>query len=441
MSASQHLPTTVLRAASVLAAVFCTAAWPAIGSAATPAATSTGSAAPTATATSTRLTTPTATASPTAGYVHADGLLIKDGAGKELKLKGMNLGGWLLWEGWIFGGGYDSETTLMKRLTDALGAEAAEKFRVDIHANFITEKDIAHIAAMGFNCVRVPVGHHVLDDDAHPGVFKDSGWQTLDRLLGWCEKHKLYVVLDLAAAPGGQSDMFCADPDPKVLLWASEENQARTVAWWKAVAARYKDRRIIAGFDLLDEPVAPDAAKLIALYRRIIAAVREVDPGHMIFIQGHDLTRDLTVFPGPLTVNQAYTFHIYTFWSDDRKKLLAGWAAAARKQNIPLWAGEFGEDKPDMLKGTVAMLEDPASAVTGWCFWTWKKAPNKYPALLSIDLPASWKDVLPWLGGGWFARQPSAAAAGAAAKDFLEAIQHDDNIEYADTVELLGGKK
>jgi hypothetical protein len=120
----------------------------------------------------------------------------------------------------------------------------------------------------------------------------------------------------------------------------------------------------------------------------------------MILVQGEDPRRAAAAYAGPLTTNQAYTFHVYTFLFDDRPKLLASWAALARKHNVPLWVGEFGEDKADALRSTVALLDDPAHLVTGWCFWTWKKVPNKYPHLVAFKIPATWEAVMSWLAGG-----------------------------------------
>jgi hypothetical protein len=381
---------------------------------------------------------PAAGATP-AGFVHADGLVIKDENNKELRLKGVNLGGWLLWEGWIWGGGYDAETPIARRLEEVLGAQGARDFRNQVYSQFVTEKDIARIAAMGFNTVRVPINHRLLDD-AGPGAGKDAGWQVLDRLLDWCEKHRVYVVLDLASAPGGQSKYFCADPDGGGRLWDSEDNQARTALWWKAVAARYKDRRIIAGYDLLDEPIPPDGAKLVALYKRIIAAVREGDRGHLVFLQGADFSRDLGVFSGPLDPNQAYTFHMYTwltFFSDDRGKLLEHFRTVARAHRVPLWNGEFGENTPEMLESTVALLENPANLVTGYCFWTWKKVPNKYPALVSFDPPEGWKTLMSWVSGSWFTRKPSPEAAAEAVRGFFASVEADRGAEDTRLREIL----
>jgi aryl-phospho-beta-D-glucosidase BglC (GH1 family) len=55
-------------------------------------------------------------------------------------------------------------------------------------------------------------------------------------------------VLDFHALPGGQSKLAVCDPgDARHLVWAAEENQKKTVAIWKAIAARYRKRKIVAG--------------------------------------------------------------------------------------------------------------------------------------------------------------------------------------------------
>jgi hypothetical protein len=76
---------------------------------------------------------------PATPYVHADGTLIRDEQNRPLHLRGVNLGGWLCWECWIFGGGFESQSTILERLSSLTGAEAAAAFRDAVHARFIAE--------------------------------------------------------------------------------------------------------------------------------------------------------------------------------------------------------------------------------------------------------------------------------------------------------------
>src|SRR5262245_53476886 len=98
-------------------------------------------------------------------FVHAEGTKLVDGDGAEVRLRGYNLGGWLSWEGWMFGGGWslDGEKKLMKRLAELVGPDDAAKFREDVRARFITDDDIALLASTGANAVRVGVNHILLE--------------------------------------------------------------------------------------------------------------------------------------------------------------------------------------------------------------------------------------------------------------------------------------
>jgi endoglucanase len=130
--------------------------------------------------------------------VHRDGNQIVDASGRPLKLRGVNLGGWLLWEPWMWGGHLlASESKLSGRLESVVGPAEMAKFRREVYDNFITEHDIQQISRLGFNVVRVPMNHSLFENDA-------PGWPVLDRLLSWAEQYHVYVILDLHAAPGGR---------------------------------------------------------------------------------------------------------------------------------------------------------------------------------------------------------------------------------------------
>jgi endoglucanase len=348
--------------------------------------------------------------------LHQQGTKIVDERGTEVRLRGVNLGGWLLWEGWIFGKGMlTSETTILARLEKAVGSQQTEEFRSQVYDNFIAEADIQKIAQAGFNVVRVPLNHRLFQGD--------NGWKLLDRMLRWCENYKVYVILDLHAVPGGQSKLGMADPgDARHLVWVSEENQTKTVAIWKAIAARYRNRKIIAGYDLVNEPEPPSGDDLVRLYQRIIRAVRAEDPDHLIILEGRKQASDFSMFDKPLCENQAFSFHMYTWFGDDRKKKLAAYQAFARKENTPLWVGEFGENSYEMIRSTVEMY-DRCPELNGWVYWTWKKAPTKYPGLVVIRVPEDWQTVMTWVGSLLGSQPPQPATIRAGMKEFIEAMK------------------
>ncbi|MGD0173630.1 MAG: cellulase family glycosylhydrolase [Anaerolineales bacterium] len=358
--------------------------------------------------------------------VHQVGRSLIDPNGQPLRLRGVNLGGWLLWEGWDFSKGSDlSENTIDQGVIKLVGQDALDRFHQQVYENFITEADIRAIEGLGFNSVRLPINYNILEDDSRPYVYLDSGWRMIDQALTWCEKYNLYVILDLHAVPGGQSGLPPSNPSPgEPRIWFSPDDQARTVALWKAIAERYRGRTVVAGYDLINEPLPSNGNKLILLYQRIIPVIRQVDPDHLLVLEGTAFSGNFDAFTGPLFENEMYGFHMYNWFGDNRKKKLDQFQEISRAQNVPLWAGEFGDNTYAMIGSTVAMYENSGNGVTaGWPFWTWKKVPGKYPALATITVPDGWQAVFNLISNPKKNPQPSLAEAQAGMDEFVHAVQ------------------
>ena len=219
------------------------------------------------------------------------------------------------------------------------------------------------IADLGLNVVRVPFNHTVLEEEGRTIDYSAPGWTYLDRLLDWCERHGVYAVLDLHSVPGGQSGMFVADPDP-IHVWKSEKDLQRTVDLWVAIASRYRDRTIVAGYDLINEPDPPTGAALVSLYRRILEAIRAVDPHHLVLLEGGGpASSDFSFYEGPLDPNQAYSFHTYNLFTNALgKSHLQKLAAMAEKHDVPLRNGEFGAHTDEWVRQEIELFEGPAGA-------------------------------------------------------------------------------
>jgi endoglucanase len=363
--------------------------------------------------------------------VHRDGSRIVDGDGHPLKLRGVNLGGWLLWEPWMWGGHLlASESKLSSRLESVVSPEEMAKFRREVYDNFITEADIQRISTLGFNVVRVPMNHTIFESGG-------PGFQILDRLLSWADRYHVFVVLDLHSAPGGQAKIFTADSDGGKLLWDSPENQSRTLALWKSIAEHYKDRRIVAGYDILNEPAPESGSQLADMDRKIVAAIREVDPAHMVIVEGSKYASDFSMFPELLSANQAYSFHMYTRKQDDRSEKLAEYSRISKTQNVPMWCGEFGENNYEMIDSTVALFANPENDVDGWAFWTWKRGPAPNPTLMTIDLPPQWKHVVERDSSPLALGKPRGNETLEAMQQFVQAIRLDHNRPDAKMISIL----
>src|SRR5258708_4702974 len=99
-----------------------------------------------------------------------------------------------------------------------LGAEGAKAFWSTYRDTYIRQDDIRFIKSVGFNTVRIPL-HYALFMTAD-GTIAGEGWALLDRVLGWAREAGLYVIIDLHAAPRGQTGINHEDgPGDPVIFY------------------------------------------------------------------------------------------------------------------------------------------------------------------------------------------------------------------------------
>jgi len=146
---------------------------------------------------------------------------------------------------------------------------------------------------------------------------------------------------------------------------------------WKDIARRYASNSAVIGYNLLNEPIphyfADDSLKpyLEPLYRRITAAIREVDPYHIVFLGGAVWETDFPVFSEPFDSNLAYTFHKY--WMPPEQKQIQEYIDFREKYQVPILMGESGENDDEWVKAFRELLD--ANAIH-WTFWPYKKMNN-----------------------------------------------------------------
>jgi hypothetical protein len=203
-------------------------------------------------------------------------------------------------------------------------------------------------------------------------------------------------------------------------LWRSAEAQDATVELWGKLAGRYADRNIVAGYDLLNEPIPDGDEHLVALYQRIIRQIRLVDSAHLVFVEGSRFATRFSAFTAPLDANQAYSFHLYTFFGGDPAAATRDYLPLSRAQGLPLWNGEYGENSYEAVGKTVAAFRkaEQEGWMSGSGYWTWKHAlPQRAPVLAGFEASQGWKQLIAWAAGSGDA--PSREGALAAMDDFL----------------------
>jgi endoglucanase len=320
--------------------------------------------------------------------------------GKPLLLKGINLGNWLLPEGYMF----KFKTTNSPRLIQAaiselVGEDEARQFWKTYRDNYITQADIRFIKQSGFNSVRIPFSYRLFVSDGGIRKLEGPGYELLDRVVDWCRGAGLYVILDMHAAPGGQTGDNIDDSFGYPFLFESSESQELTVNLWRKLAARYRDEPTVIGYDLLNEPIAHyfDTAslnpKLEPLYRRIVSGIREVDKNHIIFLGGAQWDTNFKVFGPPFDRKLAYTFHKY--WMTVNQEAIQEYLTFRDKYDVPIWMSESGENTDEWIDSFRKLLE---AQDIGWCFWPYKKL-EATSCIVSINSPEDWAAIVGFVEG------------------------------------------
>jgi len=325
-----------------------------------------------------------------AQFAHTDHKQIVDAAGKPLLLRAINLGNWLVPEGymWLFEDGPQSPSEIHALVLELLGPEGSAAFWQKYRDNYIRREDIAFLHRAGFNAIRVPL-HYILfeSDDA-------EGFKQLDRLIAWSRAENLYVILDLHAAPGGQTGANIDDSAGYPWLFRSPLEQEHLSVIWRRLATHYRDEPAVLGYDLLNEPI-PHFPELVELnpsleplYRKLSAEIRKVDVHHILFLGGAQWDTNFSVFGKPFDADVAYTFHKY--WSAPDESVLQPYIEFRDRYDVPIWMGESGENTDEWIAQFAKVLEKNN---IGWAFWPYKKMENSR-AVVSIVPPSDWRKIV-----------------------------------------------
>lgn len=347
-------------------------------------------------------------------FLGVDGKNIISESGQEIFLRGVCIGGWMNMEHFL--NGYPgSENGMRRAMIMALGEEKAEFFFDKWMDLFFAEDDIRYLAECGVTVVRLPLNYRHFEKDLDPFNYAEKSFARLDRIINLCEKYGIYVILDLHSVQGWQNgDWHCDNSSRHALFWGHAQFQDRFVALWEELARRYKSRGVVAGYNLINEPVTnaengrflpdsdymPNWDILNKIYKRTVDAIRIIDPNHIIFLEGDYFSLLFSKLDPPFTDNLVYSSHNYIpptfadakypgtngeiFWNYD--KILDEFLSSeghqfASEYNTPLWVGEFGvggEFPHPNFQDKVNALDDQLSIYQKlgihWTSWAYKSA-------------------------------------------------------------------
>ncbi len=173
------------------------------------------------------------------------------------------------------------------------GFNLTEMYTVGGNAPF-AEEDFRWIGDWGFDFVRLPLSYTHWIKGSDPLLIDEggAGMAKVDQAVDFGEKYGLHVCLNLHRAPG-----YCVNPERREPfdLWRDREAMQAFGWHWQTLARRYRGigpERL--SFDLLNEPPRPwphftgrfSRLRHERVMRAAVSAIREVDPGRLIIIDG-----------------------------------------------------------------------------------------------------------------------------------------------------------
>ena len=321
----------------------------------------------------------------------------------------------------------ESEDFVIKRGTN-LSHWLSQSWVVgEARAQRVTEADIARIAELGFDHVRIPIDE-VQFWDAEGNQLPEA-WALLTNALDNCIKYNLRAIVDLhiirshnfnAGFSGGHNT-----------LWEDEAAQDALINLWYQLSDALKDYPCKwVAYEFMNEPVADEHEQWNKLVAKVHKALREREPNRTLVIgsnmwQGVDTMEFLKVpegdrhillschfyhpmalthytapwtesgryfgpiqYPGVMISeeefakldekNQEVFRQFTTEWNKERLSEMVGQAAkVAEKLGLPLYCGEWGvyqknapaESKYSWYRDMVEIFDEYDMSWSTWCYF------------------------------------------------------------------------
>lgn len=342
-----------------------------------------------------------------------------DETGKRFDIKGVNYGNLFIFEGWMtvnsLGALKNDDGTYVKYNENGIVEEYEEIYQEEMDAvladrftdeqletlnnayfeSYCTEADFELISSIGLNTIRLPVyyrtfltthdRYRVSDEELCAMDFEDIelDFEKVDQFMEYAKAHGLKVILDMHGVMGGQSGYeHCGTRD--IDFWTDEDCIEFMCNLWQAIAKHYTTERAdlastILAFDLANEPTSRNEIGTGPLQwevmDRLYDAIREVDPYHVISIEGVWYPVSL---PSPEKYgweNVLYQYHFYNWNHDGLVKNELFYALqfglySLSDFNVPKLVGEFS-----LFGNTDAWeyyLDQYDQLGWGWTTWSYK---------------------------------------------------------------------
>lgn len=166
------------------------------------------------------------------------------------KLRGVNLGNWLVLEKWMGNSPLATAQAMDDRdLIDELPQTQRFADLANHYHSFVSEADFAWLAHSGVRLLRIPIPYHLFGTKHHPPCVT-----PLDNAFRWAEKYGLHILIDLHTVPFSQNASDNGGFSGLCSWHRKPDSVAFVLSVLEAVAKRYADSAALWGIEPLNEP-------------------------------------------------------------------------------------------------------------------------------------------------------------------------------------------
>ncbi|KAJ1664908.1 hypothetical protein IW140_003727 [Coemansia sp. RSA 1813] len=245
-------------------------------------------------------------------------------------VRGVNLGGLFVLEPWITpslfeGWANEPNSTVVDEWNYCKALGKAEcKSRLEVHwGSWVQEADVAALARMHINTIRIPIGYWALAPD-RSDPYVQGQLPYLERILGWAGRYRMRVILDLHGVPGSQNG-FDNSGERGDIRWTKGINDIQRSLDSLAVLANIANAYpSVVAIQAVNEPANWGVPKstIIQFYNMAYSTIKSIAPRvavdfHDAFLPPNEWS---DVVPLNLTDSLLDT-HIYHVFVEDQLRL------------------------------------------------------------------------------------------------------------------------
>lgn len=228
-------------------------------------------------------------------------------------------------------------------------------------STWFTESDVAYIASLSLNAIRIPIGYWAFNNEGTP--YQTGAADYLDQAIGWARTHGLKVWVDCHGSPGSQNG-FDNSGQAGSVEWQSGENIQQSISVLAQMAAKYGSAQysdVVIGLELVNEPISWGNNQLSTTQqfaRDAYARVKSASANPNLNIVMHDSfvsATQWTALPSDVGSAASRQFqldtHLYQVFDDKYKSLdgdghisaACAWGSqlATADKTMPIHVGEW----------------------------------------------------------------------------------------------------